>query len=579
MTNEAQTDHEAALIDWPQRPWILAAVMGVAGLLVYNVTDNGDDTPLRMALAAALVFGPIAAAFTLDPRSWKPSVVFAAIVSLVMAGIAWRATSAGNRYPDEEFWVAAGVLAVTLSLPLFQAGFHRLRWKTSYKATHFHVWTDAITGGGALAFLGISWALLLLLSELFSVINIDVLKDLIDEEWFGWTFSGAALGAALGVLRNQLKIIGTLQNVVLLVLSILAVPLAIALVIFLLAVAASGLDVLWEATKSATPLLLSIAVGCFVLTNAVVRDEDEQASNSRILRIAGFVLAVGILPLAVMAAISMGTRIDQHGFSPERLWALIAIAVAVAYGVAYFVSAIRRWRTVLEGGWRAPLRQSNLHLAVLTCVVAFVLALPIFNFGAISASNQLARLEAGKVSVEEFDYTALRWDFGDAGREALAQLVESDNSEIAKLASAAQAQESRPYHWIDANKSIEHAMNAEVEVSDQAVEDAVREELKQPGYLCAEDCRVVEIGQLEAGPLMVFVSGSESGAHTFWVYEWESAKLEQYWITDGELVRLGSPALDREAEQASGDERSVELRPFVGNRLYVDGKPVSAPFK
>ena len=571
MTNEAPAEHEPALTDWPQRPWVLAALMGIAGLLVYNVTDNSDDTPWRMALAAALVFGPLAAAFTLDPRNWKPSLIFAAIVALVMAGIAWRATSAGDRYADEEFWVAAGLLAVTLSLPLFQAGFHRVRWKTSYKATHFHVWTDAITGGGALAFVGISWALLLLLSELFSVINIDVLKDLIDEEWFGWTFSGAAFGAALGVLRNQMKIIGTLQNVVLLVLSILAVPLAVALVIFLLAVMASGLDVLWEATKSATPLLLSIAVGCFVLTNAVVRDEDEQASNSRVLRIAGFVLALGILPLAVMAAISMGTRIDQHGLSPERLWALVAIAVAVAYGVAYFASAIRKWRTILEGGWRTPLRQSNLHLAVLTCGIAFLLALPILNFGAISATNQLARLEAGAVSTEDFDYAALRWDFGDAGREALSELAESDDVDVAALAKKTQELENRPYFGTSVAELRDVADNAIIEVEDESLAPHLRSYVRAEPYFCREWCRVVEIGEVDAGPAFAMVSKFDM---RYLVYDRDEAKIVQYWQVNGRLVPVGfSESVEREREIA------IEVRPFEGRQLYVDGVPVGQPFE
>lgn len=558
---------EAVLHDWPLRPWLLAALLGLAGLLVYFAADGGESVPWRMGLAAAAVFGPLALAFTLAQDRWKAPGIFAAAVALVMAGIAWRATSAGDRYADEEFWVAAGILAVTLALPLFQAGFHRLRWGTSYKATHFHVWTDAISGAGALAFVGLAWALLALLAELFSVIKIDLLKDLIDETWFGWLYSGAAFGAALGVLRNQLKIIGTLQNVVLLVLSILAVPLAIALAIFLLAVGASGLDVLWEATKSATPLLLSIAVGCFVLANAVVRDEDEQASNSRILRLAGFVLALGILPLSVMAAISMGTRIGQHGLSPERLWALIAIAVAVAYGVGYFVAAIRGRRE----GWRDLLRQANLHLAVLTCVIAFILALPLFNFGAVSASNQLARLERGDVSAEDFDYVALRWDFGNAGREALARLAKSDNPDIAKFASDTLKLDRRPYFGTTRADQRELAAKARITVTDAAVEKALRAHLEREVFTCPGGCRAVEVGEVEAGPLIALMIGENP---QFLVYDREKAEIVQYWVQDGKILMLGA----YEAKRVDREGR-IELRRFEGRQLYVGDQPVGQPFE
>lgn len=563
----AHPANEAVLQDWPFRPWLLAALLGLAGLLVYFAAEGGENTPWRMALAAAVVFGPLALAFTLAQDRWKAPAIFAAAVALVMAGIAWRATSAGDRYADEEFWVAAGILAVTLALPLFQAGFHRLRWNTSYKATHFHVWTDAISWAGALAFVGLAWALLALLAELFSVIKIDLLKDLIDETWFGWLYSGAAFGAALGVLRNQLKIIGTLQNVVLLVLSIMAVPLAIALVIFLTAVGASGLDVLWEATKSATPLLLSIAVGCFVLANAVVRDEDEQASNSRVLRLAGFVLALGILPLSVMAAISMGTRIGQHGLSPERLWALVAIAVAVAYGVGYFAAALRGRRE----GWRDLLRQANLHLAVLTCVIAFVLALPIFNFGAVSASNQLARLHSGKVSAEDFDYAALRWDFGDAGRDALAKLAKSENAEIAKLADDAQKLERRPYYGVTFREQREITDNSKIDVQDRAVADAVRSFILSESYQCREGCRAVEVGSIDAGPIIALVAKNDV---QIVVYDRAKQAIVPHWQKDGGLVPT-----ETYKTKTFNREGTIELRRFEGRQLYVDGQPAGHPFE
>ncbi|MFZ9395260.1 MAG: DUF4153 domain-containing protein [Erythrobacter sp.] len=559
MTGHQAADSEAGLQDWPLRPWLCAGLLGIAGLLLHFTGDGWAEVPWRMALSAALVFGPLAACFTLDQQRLGAPLAFSGAVALVMAGIAWRATSAGDRYADEEFWVAAGILAVTLSVPLFQAGFHRLRWLTPYKTTHFHVWTDAISGAGALAFTGIAWALLALLSELFAVIKIDLLKDLIDEEWFALTFSGAACGAALGVLRNQLKIIGTLQNVVLLVLSILAVPLALALLVFLAAVATSGIDVLWEATRSATPLLLAIAVGCFVLTNAVVRDEDEQASQSRVLRLAGFVLALGILPLAIMAAISMGTRIDQHGLSPERLWALIAIAVAVAYGVGYFAAALRGRRE----GWRGFVRQANLHLAVLTCGIAFILALPVFNFGAISASNQLARLESGAVSAQDFDYAALRWDFGDAGRKALAKLAKDENPEVAKLAAEAQAQEQPSYRGFGPSTPSQRLANLRLQIADQALREQVTERVRIETWRCELPCVAIELGRNAAGQQRVAMVQGEMVEEL--VFDPEGAPPAP------SIPPASPPAVTRESK--------VELRSWTGRRIYVDGEPVGQPFE
>ncbi|TMM48728.1 DUF4153 domain-containing protein [Qipengyuania marisflavi] len=568
----AATPDFPTIVDWPLRPWPLAALLGVAGLLVHfasHTRDYAQDLEAwRAALTALVFFGPLAAAFTIDRNDWQAPAVLAALVGLVMAGIAWRVARAQDHYADEQFWFAAGVLAIGLALPLFQAGFHRLRWNTSYRQTHFHVWTDAISAAGAMAFTGLSWLLLFLLAELFSAIKIELLRDLVREGWFGWMFSGAAFGAALGVLRNQLKIIGTLQSVVFLVFSLMAVPLAAALALFLLAVVFSGLDVLWAATQRATPLLLSCAVGAFVLVNAVVRDSDAEASNSRVLRIAAFVLALGILPLALLAAVSMGTRISQHGLSPERLWALIAIAVAVAYGAGYFVAALRGRRE----GWRDLVRRANLHLAVGTCVIAFLLAMPILDFGAISTRDQLARLQSGAVSVEDFDFDALRWDFGDAGRAALAKLTNSDNAKIAELATDSTKSEYRRYRAEAADTRADRIENLRIQFDDATLQDAVRSYVRANGYLCNDACFALDIGAAEeGGRRIVFVQ--ERGV-SFQTID-PAAKID----SADNITQTREIDRPVRADQPLTTDSKVEIREWNGRQIYVDGKPLGDPFE
>ena len=570
--NEAVTDHApAAHTDWPLRPWALAVLLGIAGLCVHLFSDwNADNMPpWRAALVAAFAFGPLALAFTVDRARWKEPLVFAGLVALVMAGIAWRVTAAGDRYADETFWLAAGLVAITLALPLFQAGFHRLRWRTAYDQTHFHVWTDAISGAGALVFTGVSWLLVVLLAALFSAIDIDIVENVVDEPWFGWTFSGAAFGAALGVLRNQLKIIGTLQSVVMLVFSIIAVPLAAALAIFLLAVLASGIAVLWNATESPTPLLLSVAVVAFVLVNAVIRNADHEVSGNRALRWASLVLALAILPLALLAAISTGTRIAEYGLSPERLWGIVAVAVAVAYGVAYFAAPIRGRMS----GWMERVRSANMHLAVATCVLAFILALPLFDFGAISARNQIARFDAGEVAVDEFDFDALRWDFGDAGREALERLAKSDDAETAELAADALAQEARTYRDVErGTERNERLTNLRMQFEDETLRRHVESHVRASPWRCDNPCVALDAGAGDNGRRRVALV--EDGR-----IAWEEFDLAQ--PADQAAVTAAREAAIRgefdAPEQRAGSQ--VEIREWTGRRVYIDGQPAGQPFE
>lgn len=562
-------DPDTLLEDWDPRPWVLAALMGLAGLLLNFLFDGDTPSPLYGAGAAFVFFGSLAAAFTIGPRRLVEPAIFALAVGSVLAGIAWQVLRMEDASAGGQFAFAAGVFACVIALPLFQAGFHRTRLATDYKLTHFHCWTDAISGAGALAFTGLSWLMLLLLDQLLQLVGIDVITQLMRAEWFGWTWSGAAFGTALGVLRNNLKIIGSLQNVVLIVLSLLAVPMAAALVVFLIALLLSGGQALWDATNSATPVLLTCAVGCFVLGNAIVRDDGEAISRNRVLRVVAMVLAAGVFPLALFAAISMGIRIDQHGLSPERLWALVAIFIAVAYGVAYWIGLARGFRPKTIGDWAARLRDANLHLAAVTCVVALILALPLFDFGAISSRNQVARLEAGRVSVEEFDFAALRWDFGDAGRRALARLAEGEG-EGAEPARLALAETERTYGWQRDQTRAGFTGELRVQPENAALQERVEAFLDVEPWRCNDFCVALDLGAQAGGLHRIALVQS---------YGYEAFDLPP--VGEQGVAAPAIPAATAAAPDGSTGQLNeysvVELREEVTRSIFIDGRRVGVP--
>jgi hypothetical protein len=501
-------------------------------------------------------FGSLAAAFTLEQRRWKEPAIFALAIGLVMAGLAWRAVRYGDHLPDEQYGFAAGVVATALALPLFQAGFLRRRLATPYGDIYHHIWTDAISAAGSLAFTGLSWVALAILSQLFLLLKIDFIRDVMNEGWFGWTYSALAFGAALGTLRNQLKILATLQSVVLLVLSLLAVPLAVGLVIFLLASAISGPQVLWEATRNATPTLLACAAGAFVLASVILRQSDEAMTRNRVMGIAAYALAVVILPLAVFAAVSLGLRLNQYGLAPERLWALVTVIVACAWGLGY-------WFALIRGGkanWTRRLREANFVLALGACILALLLALPILDFGRIATGNQLHRLESGKVSPEKFDFAALRWDFGDAGERALARLAQSPREAIAERARVALRETERIYGPQPEIRTADE-VPVTVQPNDPALRKLVTDFLTADRWRCRERCVALEIGAAPDGRRRVaLVEGA--GYQVFLLGEGKPATAEPETAPAAVLFN---------------DNSKVEIREVPRRYIFVDGKPVGPP--
>jgi hypothetical protein len=270
---------------------------------------------------------------------------------------------------------------------------------------------------------------------LFDLIKLDFLKELLQRSWFWRALLGVAFGGALGLLREHDVVVRLLQRVVATVLAVLAPVLAAGLLLFVLALPLTGLNALWDATSATTPILLSCVVGALILANAVIGDLPEHESKFPLLRYGAMGLGLVVFPLAAIAAIAVGLRIGQYGFTPERLWALTFVVIATAYAFAYLVSLLRG-----RLHWAEQVRPANLRLAFAVCGVALLLATPLVSFNAISVRDQVARLESGRLSPDKFDWRALAFDFGQPGRDALKRLQASANPAIkAKAVETAKA--------------------------------------------------------------------------------------------------------------------------------------------
>ena len=437
MTDE-MADHEP----WPLRAAGLAMLGAALAVLFDLLLNEGQyrwsENPTRLAAASFVGVAGIAFGFTVERVRPLWSAIFAAAAGLVVALVFfWNGSPAGWSAGDE--WrIFAALLVVAIAAPLFQAVRDEGRWQLDYAPIHAHAWTNIVLWCASWAFVLISWLLAQLLAELFNLIGIDLLREALRESWFNAAIIGGALGGAIGLLRDRDQVLGMLQRVVTTVLSVLAPVLAAGLVLFVLALPFTGLQPLWDKTTATTPILLSAVVGAFLLVNAVIGNAPEEEAKGRTLRLAAMALAVVMAPLAAVAAISTWLRIDQYGFTPERLWAATFVLIVLAISLAYL------W-TVARGrlGWAERLRPMNVRLALGIAAVALLLAMPLINFGAISTRDQIARLESGEVKPDEFDWAALRFDFGPSGRRALERIRDSGPAKLRAFAATALANKDR----------------------------------------------------------------------------------------------------------------------------------------
>jgi hypothetical protein len=430
--------HDSQVADWPLRPWILAGICSAAGLAFHFVTEPASPEPWRQALAGFIAVATLAFVLTVELRRLHWAAIFAIGWGLVIALVGWS-TARYNFNPTMFEWpFLSGMFAVLLAAPLFQTVRDEGGWRFPYDRLHRHVWTDAVIGAASLVFTGIAWALAWLIAGLFDLIGIDAIKTLLEQGWFGWMLGGFAFGAAVGLLRERDGLLATLQRLVMVVFSVLAPVLAVALVLFLASLPFTGLGRLWGSGVPTTPLMLVSGAGAILLANAVIGNGTEDRAPSRLLNWSALALVAVVLPLAGIAAVSMGLRIGQHGWTPERIWGVLAVLVAIAYGLAGWWSIYRG-----RGRFDDVLRPFQTRLAIGLCGLALFLALPILDFGAIGAKSQLARLDSGQVEASEFDWRAMAFEFGPAGRSALERIGREGPPEQREYAATALAAKRR----------------------------------------------------------------------------------------------------------------------------------------
>jgi hypothetical protein len=217
------------------------------------------------------------------------------------------------------------------------------------------------------------------------------------------------------------------------------------------------------------------------------------------------------------------------------------------------------------------LRPLQTRMAIGLCGLALFLALPIVDFGAISAQSQMARFAAGKVPAAEFDWRAMAFDFGPAGRSRLREIARTGSPEQRKLASAALATKDR------------FAVEAEVQKVESAANLDTRLRIVPAGAEIPRDLRnsIAATRYCRVGPCVVtlvdatraVIAGPVIKGNTV-----ESAVLQRndkgIWSQDIHSQFVAKPAFRPDLVTAP-----VELRTVERKQLYIDGKPVGEAFE
>lgn len=611
-------------IPWPLRPLLFAAIGGLTALAVYYLIDDlqaGDEAfTLRTTAAIAITTFSLVLALVSRRDRLPSATLFALITAGVVAGICYWRIHIDWPHPFNFLSLA---LALFIAAPFYQSAvgssgastgdntghpagdanqrnqkplhanavqvdarrrkalkYDALQYNAlQYKALHYNAWSNAVTIPLGLLFVALTFAMAYLLAELFSLVGVDQLKQILEKDLPPWLIGGTALGAALGTLREHDTIIASTQRLVQSVFSLLTSPLALGLGGFLLILPFTGLDTLWNNTDNTTATLFSCALAALVFLNTVVREDSINQSNNRIMQLAARVLAISLAPLALITALAIKLRVEQYGWTPDRLWATVIGSLLLVYGLLYLLSALRRQQ------FNESIRQSNLTLALLVCALALLLATPLFDFGKVSLNDQMARFKDGRVSEDNLDVVSMAFDFGPAGRAALLDLRNTASPSLASRIDNILAADSRR-----AAQFLDTEAEADITVTVMNGSGTVPEELRHAIQLsegCGADyCYLF----WSAGGQEAIVLDQICSSHTptpcqpnvqryttngsQWFHHYHNNRYDRLYETLHPADRPASLSVFIKALDNAARQGLLELRPVQRQQLFIDGIPV-----
>jgi Domain of unknown function (DUF4153) len=350
-----------------------------------------------------------------------------------------------DRGDDHHIWpsyvlILSSIIGLFIAHALVAAGDSERRVIAAYPAYFDRAWKMAVQLALSAAFVGLFWMLLALGAGLFKLIDIDVFVALIQRHWFAMPATTVALAAAFHVTDARLGIVRGLRVLVHVLLSWLLPLLTVVVAGFLATLPFTGLAPLWK-TRFATALLLLATTALLGLINAAYQEGDAAHRPASLIRHAGRLAALMLVPLVAIAAYALGLRVGQHGWSSDRIITAAILVVVVFYALGYAAAALRR------GAWLKGIETVNVASGFVILAVLLALLSPLADPAQLAVASQVARLKDGRIAPDHFDYAYLRFDGARYGRAALEELKAMEGPNAALIRQRVAAVEHLKNRW------------------------------------------------------------------------------------------------------------------------------------
>lgn len=371
--------------------------------------------PATIAITSALLLSVV----SFKQRAlWYWMALIFVVVLAMSVWLKWQVEDS-DKWRQHEVFMFYGwrlLLMAMLALPWIQYSLHVSREQARYPHFYRQLWLNALTLLIVFVANGLFWLVLLLWSEMFKLVGIPFFSTLFfDTDWFGYVAFGLITALAVVLARTQSRLVTAVQKLLTFIATGLLPLVALLALMFILTLPFTGLEAISQRVSAAG--LMSTLTLLLLLLMAIVREPQKEAlpypGALRYLIKCSLIVA----PIYMLiAGWSLWVRIQQYGWTPERLYGVLVVVVLLVWSFGYLASILRRGRNPLELQRPVILGVSLLALGLLV-----LLSSPVIDAWRISVNSHMGLYHSGKIKPDQVSLYMLDHS-GKPGRAALEAL-------------------------------------------------------------------------------------------------------------------------------------------------------------
>ena len=388
-------------------------------LMTYLVPHNDGwlfyGMPATIAITSALLLTVV----SFKQRAlWYWMVLIFVVVLAMSVWLKWQVEDS-DKWRQHEVFMFYGwrlLLMAMLALPWIQYSLHVSREQARYPHFYRQLWLNALTLLIVFVANGLFWLVLLLWSEMFKLVGIPFFSTLFfDTDWFGYVAFGLITALAVVLARTQSRLVTAVQKLLTFIATGLLPLVALLALMFILTLPFTGLEAISQRVSAAG--LMSTRTLLLLLLMAIVREPQKEAlPYPGALRYL-IKCALAVTPIyTLIAGWALWVRIQQYGWTPERLYGVLVVVVLLVWSFGYLASILRRGRNPLELQGPVILGVSLLALGLLV-----LLSSPVIDAWRISVNSHMGLYHSGKIKPDQVSLYMLDHS-GKPGRAALEAL-------------------------------------------------------------------------------------------------------------------------------------------------------------